>query len=158
MESRVAARPEVRSTASAPRVTPVEPRTKFTEVFANTAVQAAERTALSLPGAPLMALAMRGAPSIPLSPRGNGLPTGRALASPTIGGGNAPEGPGAAATPAGVGETSGVDATLAQSQEMNLYYLRIQEEVNAQNRQFTTISNCLKAEHETVKTAIGNIR
>jgi hypothetical protein len=41
---------------------------------------------------------------------------------------------------------------------MNLYYLQIQEEVDAQNRQFSTYSNVLKAEHDTVKTAIGNIR
>ena len=47
---------------------------------------------------------------------------------------------------------------MMQSQEMNLYYLRVQEEVNAQNRQFTTVSNLLKAEHDTVKTAIGNLR
>jgi hypothetical protein len=30
--------------------------------------------------------------------------------------------------------------------------------VNAQNRSYTALSNVLKAEHETVKTAIGNIR
>ena len=34
----------------------------------------------------------------------------------------------------------------------------IQEAVNAQNRSFTTLSNVLKAQHDTVKTAIGNIR
>ena len=37
-------------------------------------------------------------------------------------------------------------------------YLQIQEQVNAQNRTFSTLSNVLKAEHDTVKTAIGNIR
>jgi hypothetical protein len=41
---------------------------------------------------------------------------------------------------------------------MNLYYLQIQEAVNSQNRSFTALSNVLKAEHDTVKTAIGNIR
>ena len=41
---------------------------------------------------------------------------------------------------------------------MNLYYLQVQEAVNAQNRSFTTLSNVLKAQHDTVKTAIGNIR
>jgi hypothetical protein len=41
---------------------------------------------------------------------------------------------------------------------MNHYSLQIQEAVNAQNRSFTALSNVLKAEHDTVKTAIGNIR
>ena len=51
-----------------------------------------------------------------------------------------------------------MDQAMAHSQEMNLYFLRVQEEVNAQNRVFSTLSNVMKAEHETVKTAIGNIR
>ena len=38
------------------------------------------------------------------------------------------------------------------------YNLEIQERVNAENRTFSTLSNVLKAEHDTVKTAIGNIR
>jgi len=41
---------------------------------------------------------------------------------------------------------------------MNLYYLQIQETVNQQNRSFTTVSNVLKTEHDTVKNAIGNLR
>ena len=40
----------------------------------------------------------------------------------------------------------------------DIYYLQVQESVNAQNRSFTTLSNVLKAQHDTVKTAIGNIR
>jgi hypothetical protein len=64
---------------------------------------------------------------------------------------------GSPAVSATQGQTA-VESSLQQSQEMNLYYLQIQEAVNAQNRSFTTLSNVLKAEHETVKTAIGNIR
>jgi len=70
----------------------------------------------------------------------------------------APAGTGVPGT-GGVGmEGAGLEASLAQSQEMNLYYLQVQESVNAQNRSFTTLSNVLKAQHDTVKTAIGNIR
>jgi hypothetical protein len=58
----------------------------------------------------------------------------------------------------GGAEGGGLESSLQQSQEMNLYYLQIQEAVNAQNRSFTALSNVLKAEHDTVKTAIGNIR
>jgi hypothetical protein len=41
---------------------------------------------------------------------------------------------------------------------MFMSYLQVQETVNAQNRSFTTLSNVMKAQHDTVKTAIGNIR
>jgi hypothetical protein len=66
--------------------------------------------------------------------------------------------PGAAGPGAGGAEGGGLESSLQQSQEMNLYYLQIQEAVNSQNRSFTALSNVLKAEHDTVKTAIGNIR
>jgi hypothetical protein len=68
--------------------------------------------------------------------------------------------PGAGIPGAGVApqEGAGIEASLQHSQDMNLYFLQIQEQVNAQNRSFTTLSNVLKAEHDTVKTAIGNIR
>lgn len=67
----------------------------------------------------------------------------------------AAEGPSTGSTDASGG---GLEASLQQSQEMNLYYLKIQEDVNAQNRTFSTLSNVMKAEHDTVKTAIGNLR
>jgi len=78
------------------------------------------------------------------------------------GGAASAEGPGGSsslgASVAAPGGDGGVDASLQQAQEMNLYYLQIQEAVNAQNRTFSALSNVLKAEHDTVKTAIGNIR
>jgi hypothetical protein len=52
----------------------------------------------------------------------------------------------------------GIDASLQQAQEMNLYYLQIQQHVQQQNQTFSTLSNVMKAEHDTVKNAIGNIR
>ena len=64
--------------------------------------------------------------------------------------------PGVAGAP--VNEAGSIESSLQQSQDMNLYFLQIQETVNAQNRSFTTLSNVLKAQHDTVKTAIGNIR
>jgi hypothetical protein len=88
------------------------------------------------------------------APEGPGAPGINAAASGALG-----AIPGASAVTGGTtsADTS-VEATLAQSQEMNLYYLQIQEQVNEQNRSFSTLSNVLKAEHDTVKTAIGNIR
>jgi hypothetical protein len=66
--------------------------------------------------------------------------------------------PGAVGATGAPGEAGSIEGSLQQSQDLNLYYLQIQETVNAQNRSFTALSNVLKAEHDTVKTAIGNIR
>jgi hypothetical protein len=93
-----------------------------------------------------------------------GVPSG--LASGT---GLTAEGPGGLATGGSVGAAlaaglpgalmgdGGIQASLMQSQQMNLYYLQVQQEVDAENRTFTTLSNVLKAENDTVKNAIGNI-
>lgn len=47
---------------------------------------------------------------------------------------------------------------LASSADMNLTLLRLQEEISAENRRFSALSNVLKAQHETAKAAIQNIR
>jgi hypothetical protein len=81
-----------------------------------------------------------------------------ALGSPTLGATGSAENP----LGAGVGTTgqeqSSVENTLAQSQEFNLYYLDLQERMSAENRTYSAMSNVLKARHDTVKNAIGNIR
>jgi hypothetical protein len=45
-----------------------------------------------------------------------------------------------------------------EGQLMNLEFLRIQESISRENRVFSTISNVLKARHETTRNAINNIR
>jgi hypothetical protein len=49
-----------------------------------------------------------------------------------------------------------------QMQEMNmsfnLQYLQLQQKMQGDNRQFTTISNVMKTKHDTTKNAINNIR
>ena len=179
----ISSRPDVTVATTAPRVTPTPDRGVFKRVLTQSLVRGAETAMKVLPGGPLMAVAVRGgggpgALGVPLTGTG----------SPLRSGSGAPEGPGAGATrggsalggavqsvgssalasptgaaqPGGAGsagaEGGGLESSLQQSQEMNLYYLQIQEAVNAQNRSFTALSNVLKAEHDTVKTAIGNIR
>lgn len=150
-------RPGAVAVESAPRPTPTPVRVRFADVLAAGAgglVRGAEVAMRSLPGPPLMAVSVRG-------------PAGAAAA-----GVRAPKGPGAVGVGVGVGVggvgvnagtagtpgDGGIESALQQSAEMNLYYLQIQEEVNAQNRTYTALSNVLKTEHDTVKTAIGNIR
>jgi hypothetical protein len=125
----------------------------FGEIMNRTLAVGAQVAMSTIPGAPLMAFALRGGagPSMPVSTAAN-----PASAATTSAEGPTATSGGGAGTGSGAG--GGLESSLAQSQEMNLYYLQVQEQVNAQNRSFTTLSNVLKAEHETVKTAIGNIR
>jgi hypothetical protein len=184
----ISSRPDVTVATTAPRITPTPARGAFKQVLAQSLVRGAEAAMKVLPGSPLMAVAVRGgsgpggALGIPMtgtgsSPRsGAGSaegPGGAATRSGVLSGaigsvgasvvagvtGGQPGGPGAAgATGVPGAEGGGLESSLQQSQDMNLYYLQIQEAVNAQNRSFTALSNVLKAEHDTVKTAIGNIR
>jgi hypothetical protein len=43
-------------------------------------------------------------------------------------------------------------------QSFNLQYLALQEKMQGENRQFSTISNVLKTKHDTAKNAINNVR
>jgi hypothetical protein len=45
-----------------------------------------------------------------------------------------------------------------QSQDFNLQFLQLQEGLSQENRRFSTLSNVLKARHDTSKTVIQNIR
>jgi hypothetical protein len=166
MDTRIAnaAHPDLVMIESMPRPTPTPTRVSFGQVLAagvGGLVQGAELAAASLPGSPLTAAAIRG-----------GMTTMSAAVG-TVGGvtvNTTPEGPGGVAGAAvGVGvpgagvagsatdPSSSIDASLQQSAQMNLYYLQVQQEVDAQNRSFTALSNVLKTEHDSAKSAIGNI-
>lgn len=166
--SNVTARPDVTVATTAPRVTPTPPRTQFKEVLTKSLVRSAEAAVRVLPGSPLMAVAVRNGAGptpgigVPMSGSGaraaEGPGANASLGSASAAAVNGALGGGSATGAAGAPQDGGLEASLQQSQEMNLYYLQIQEAVNAQNRSFTALSNVLKAEHDTVKTAIGNIR
>jgi hypothetical protein len=51
-----------------------------------------------------------------------------------------------------------LQALQRESQAFNLQLLSLQEEVQQENRRFSTVSNVLRARHDTAKAAIGNIR
>lgn len=141
------------STSTAPRTTPAATR-PFNQVMgasASAVVAGAEAAVRGLPGGPLLAAAMR--------------PAGPGAVSPELGGLRAE---GSSGTAAGLGgETSigsvgaagsGVEATLASSADQNMYYLELQERISAESRAYSALSNVLKARHDTIKNAIGNIR
>jgi hypothetical protein len=60
---------------------------------------------------------------------------------------------------AGAGSDFASVATLQrESQAFNLQLLGLQEEIQQENRRFTTVSNVIRARHDTAKAAISNIR
>lgn len=175
MDARIstASRPDVVMIESAPRPTPTPTRVSFGQVFAagaSSLVQGAEMLASRLPGSPLSAAAVRGgaATGLPLV-NVDGIGVNSAAEGPsssvasgaipgiTLGGTGVTVGGSSAATGTSSDSTSSIDASLQQSAQMNLYYLQIQQEVDSQNRSFTTLSNVLKAEHDSAKAAIENV-
>lgn len=148
------------------RATPKGPG--FGTVLAKTRpiLKGAEAVATVLPGGPLIAAAIK-APTAMSGPAYGGpsyagaKPGGAAMAPRIpLGGASAGLAPGGAPDPtaAASGEAPPIEGMLADSQQFNLYFLQLQEQISAENRQYTALSNVLKARHDTVKNAIGNIR
>jgi hypothetical protein len=174
-------RPDVVTVETTPRPTARAAGAPFSEVLAGGArafVRGATVAARAIPGSPLMAVAVRNGPVTTTMPLpSTTLPEGPGLAASYPGGVGAGVGGGGigaavgfgagnpAALSAGIGanpaaatgDGGNIESVMAQDQEMNLYYLQIQEEVNAQNRTYSALSNVMEVEHNTAKTAIGNI-
>jgi hypothetical protein len=162
------ARPDVVSIETTPRPTATPVRVPFSEVLSSGAlalVQGAQDAVRVLPGAPVVAAAVRagglGSSSVQggsTSPEGPSGPSGMGSGM-SSGAGMMPLGTGSSAgsSTAGGASDGSIESSLAQSQQMSLYYLQIQEQVNDQNRTFTLLSNVIEMEHQTAKSAIGNI-
>jgi hypothetical protein len=88
---------------------------------------------------------------------GMGMPIlGGGYAAPAMNLGASPEGPGGVSV--GAGGPAGMGGMLADSYRQNMEMLQLQEAVNQQNRFFTTVSNIEKAEHDTLRNTIGNMK
>ena len=48
--------------------------------------------------------------------------------------------------------------SVKMQQSFNLQYLKIQQSMQEQNRQFTLVSNIMKVKHDTAQSAINNVR
>jgi hypothetical protein len=113
----------------------------------------AEQAVTRLPGGPILAAALRPSGSDSGPAQGSGA-TAPSLAPE---GGSGTAGTSVAPGAAG-GEGGSLEAALSQSANQNLYFIEIQERISAESRNYSAISNVLKARHDTVKNAIGNIR
>jgi hypothetical protein len=135
----------VSTALTASRVTP-PPARPFREVMgAGTAAVAtgAEQAVRSLPGGPILAAALRAVPGASGSVVGSGAT------------GLRPEGSTGTAQSAGTG---GIEGALAENSDRTLDYLELQERIAAESQTYSALSNVLKARHDTIKNAIGNIR
>lgn len=47
---------------------------------------------------------------------------------------------------------------LEMQSSFNMKYLMLQQQMQSENRQFTTLSNVMKTKHDTAKNAISNVR
>lgn len=56
------------------------------------------------------------------------------------------------------GDLATMHSMQRESQAFNLQLLELQEDVQQENRRFTTVSNVLRAKHDTAKAAVSNIR
>ncbi len=168
-----AARPDVVLTETTPRPTPKPARVAFSDVLAAGAsglAQGAQLAVGALPGSAVSSAAVRsGGSATPATPasltaEGPGVASTGSLGALGVG---APVGTGGGINVGGVtipGTTasagdpsSGIDAAMQQSAALNIYYLQIQMQEDAQNRAYTAQSNILKTEHDSAKNAIGNI-
>ena len=133
--------PDIRIRESRPRMTPQPAAQRFRDALdasAGTILDGVEAASDLVPGAGVVGAAVRG---------------GRSGADEAgqVAGAEQAEGPGAAAGPAG-------QDLVQAGADRNTQYLLLQEQISAENRRFTTLSNVLKARHDTAKAAIHNIK
>ncbi|MFW6067341.1 MAG: hypothetical protein ACOC97_03315 [Myxococcota bacterium] len=124
--------------ATSARVTPPPARQRFRQALdagAGALMSGVESAASYVPGGTALTAAVRGARHAGSQRTGN-------AASPA---------------PLGGGPASPGEALLTQA-DQSMQYLHLQEQISAENRRFSTLSNVMKARHDTAKAAINNIK
>ena len=121
------------------------PAAPFREALAGglNVLLAGAETAGGVIGGPVLAAAVRQARESATASV-SGRPAGEATPTPTDGG-----------LPAGM---SDIAALQRESQVTNMQLLALQEEIQQENRRFSTLTNVLRARHDTAKAAVSNIR
>lgn len=140
---------------------------------ADIALQAGNIAAPFIPGGSVVSAAISGVASLKDAAAGqsSGLSGigGAVSSNSTVIGGSSASGisTGSGSAAAGVAGNSG-DSSMAllqatkemqeMSQQFNLQYLQLQQDMQNENRQFSMVSNIMKVKHDTAKTAIQNVR
>jgi hypothetical protein len=58
----------------------------------------------------------------------------------------------------GSADTGDAQSALDQSQDQNLQFLQLQSQMNSQSETFTTLSNVMKTENDTIKNTAANMQ
>ncbi len=140
---------------TASRQTPEPQAGAFAKVLKQGALAllgAAGSVASALPAGGIVSAAVRSGAATAAASQQAGLPSA----------GEDPRAPAPAATPglspSGRSELDEMWALQEAGVRSNLEVLQIQERIGRENRVFSTLSNVMKARHETARNAIGNIR
>jgi hypothetical protein len=153
--------------ATRPRQTE-QPTTPFRDLLAGgvSVLMGGAAVATHVMGAPRLAAAITGAESRATAALGSPLPG--ALGSRGMTAAMAPVGTTATSTSsgatglAGAGSDSSDLATMQamqrESQVFNMQLLGLQDQVQQDSQRFTTLSNVMRAKHDTAKAAVSNIR
>lgn len=124
-----------------------------TMALASGVVGAVELAAPAVPFGHVLAGAIRGGLQGGVAPTGSlagGLGGARLSAASVVGAGTGSAG----------SQGDLLEATRAmqlEAQAMNLQYLQLQERMQQESREFTTLSNVMRVKHDTARAAIGNI-
>jgi hypothetical protein len=103
---------------------------------ASAVVQGAQAAATRLPGGPSIVAAVRGNPmSDGMAPAGG------------VGGGSSHS-----------SAPMDLETAISKQAEDSLYFIGLQQRIQNETRNFQAMSNVLKARHDSVKNAIGNLR
>jgi len=79
----------------------------------------------------------------------------RVQATTAVSGGTAPSSGGSAG---GAADLPGVQSLLQDGQASNLQLLALQQQIQNESQQFSTVSNVMRARYDTAKAAVSNIR
>jgi hypothetical protein len=138
-------------TATRRTAAPATPFKNVMNASAAAVVNGANHAVRRLPGGPILAAAMTpGAVAAPGGVSTSSLPAGTTPGSGVTAGA-------ASGQPGAAGGTP-IESVLSENANQNLYFLQLQEQISAESRAYSAASNILKARHDTVKNAIGNIR
>lgn len=131
-------RPDISLVTTAPRVTPPSTGQRFRDALGEGAMgvlDGVEQAAGLVPGGGAVAAAIRA--------------------------GQRAQGAGGNASISGAGGTptaSSPESVLAGSQAQAMDLLEMQQQISMEQRQFQTVSNVMKARHDTAKAVIQNVR
>ena len=125
------------------------PSTPFKSVLAGgvSMLMRGAEVATHVVGGPILAAAVHDARVGTTAAIGGGAVGGIGI-SPAVPGGAGPGG----------GGINTVESMLADGQASNMQLLALQQHIQQENQVFTTVSNVMRAKHDTAKAAVSNVR